>query len=130
MAQILKEFMDPLVATKILFKKNYGPSPASFFFIFVFSIQLSVNGQYKMLLMTGFELRTSGIGSEHQLSHNHCLQKCFLHYQTLSKVRWEPTRGYIHFRRDFLLPNFGVGGNVGGNVGRSCCCCRDPKPVI
>ena len=33
-----------------------------FFFIFVFSVQLKVNVQYKFLLMPGFELRTSGIG--------------------------------------------------------------------
>ena len=33
------------------------------FFIFVFSIQLTVNVQCKCLLMTGFELRTFGIGS-------------------------------------------------------------------
>ena len=40
-----------------------GPFPASFSFIFVFSIQLTVNVQY-FLLMTGFEPRTSGIGSD------------------------------------------------------------------
>ena len=38
--------------------------PGLFFFIFVFSIQLTVNVQYKFLLMTGFEPRTSGIGSD------------------------------------------------------------------
>ena len=37
--------------------------PGLFFFIFVFSIQLTVNVQYKFLLMTRFEPRTSGIGS-------------------------------------------------------------------
>ena len=41
------------------------PFLASFSFIFVFSIQLTVNNvQYKCLPMTGFEPRTSGIGSD------------------------------------------------------------------
>ena len=31
---------------------------------FVFSMQLTVNVQYKFLPMTGFELRTSGIGRD------------------------------------------------------------------
>ena len=35
-----------------------------FIFIFVFSIQLTVNVQYKLLPMTGFEPQTSGIGSD------------------------------------------------------------------
>ena len=39
-----------------------GPLPASFFFIFVFSIQLTVKFQYNFLPMSGFEPRTSGIG--------------------------------------------------------------------
>ena len=38
--------------------------PGLFFFIFVFSIQLTVNIQYQFLLMTGFELQTSRIGSD------------------------------------------------------------------
>ena len=38
--------------------------PGLFFFIFVFSIQMTVNIQYKFLLVTGFEPRTSGIGSD------------------------------------------------------------------
>ena len=37
--------------------------PGLFFFIFVLSIQLRVNGKYKFLPMTGFEPRPSGIGS-------------------------------------------------------------------
>ena len=38
--------------------------PGLFFFIFVFSIQLTVNNvQYNFLPMTGFEPRTFGIGS-------------------------------------------------------------------
>ena len=49
----------------ILFKN--GPFPATFFFIFIFSIQLTVNkcSIYKFLPMTGFELRTFGIGIDH-----------------------------------------------------------------
>ena len=39
--------------------------PGLFFFIYVFSIQLTENVQYKFLPMTGFQLRTSGIGSNH-----------------------------------------------------------------
>ena len=42
--------------------------PGLFFFIFVFSIQLTVDFQNKLLLMTGFEPRTSGVGSD--LSNN------------------------------------------------------------
>ena len=39
--------------------------PGLFFLIFVFSIQLIVNVQYNFLPMTGFEPRTSGIGSDY-----------------------------------------------------------------
>ena len=39
-------------------------NPGLFSSIFVFSIQLIVNVQYEMLPMTGFESRTSGIGSD------------------------------------------------------------------
>ena len=38
----------------------YWSLPASFFFIFVFSIQLTVYVKYKLLPITGFELRISG----------------------------------------------------------------------
>ena len=38
--------------------------PGLFFFILVFSIQLTINVQYKFLPMTGFEMHTSGIGSD------------------------------------------------------------------
>ena len=38
--------------------------PGLFFFIFIFSIHLTVNVQYKFLAMTGFETWTSGIGSD------------------------------------------------------------------
>ena len=42
-----------------------GAFPASFSFVFVFSIQLTVNNvQYKCLPMNGFEPRTCGIGSD------------------------------------------------------------------
>ena len=48
--------------------------PGLFYFIFVFSIQLTVNVQFKCLPMTGFEPRTSEIWklTLYQLSHNHC----------------------------------------------------------
>ena len=45
-----------------LFKK--WAIPGLFLFIFVFSTQLTVNIQCKFLLMTGFEPRASGIGSD------------------------------------------------------------------
>ena len=45
------------------FFKKIRPLPASFFFIFVVSIQLTVNIQYNFLPMTGFELQTSEIGN-------------------------------------------------------------------
>ena len=38
--------------------------PGLFSVILVFSMQVIVNVQYKMLLMTGFKLRASGIGSD------------------------------------------------------------------
>ena len=38
--------------------------PGLFFLIFLFSIQLTVNVKFKLLLMNGFEPRTSGIGSD------------------------------------------------------------------
>ena len=38
-------------------------SPGLFFLYFGFSIQLTINVQYKYLPMTGFELQTSGVGS-------------------------------------------------------------------
>ena len=47
----------------LVFLKN-GLLSASFFFMFVSSIQLTVNVQYKFFPMTGFEPRTSGIGND------------------------------------------------------------------
>ena len=41
-----------------------GPFPAFFLSIFVFSLQLTVNVQYRFLPMTGFKPRTSIIGSD------------------------------------------------------------------
>ena len=41
-----------------------GPILGLFFFIFVFSIQLTVNVQYKFMPMTGFEPQTSWIRSD------------------------------------------------------------------
>ena len=38
--------------------------PGLFFFIFIFSIRLTVNVQYQFLLMAGFEPQTSGLGSD------------------------------------------------------------------
>ena len=47
--------------TKLLFLK--WANPGLFFFIFVFSIQLTENIQYKFLPMTGFKPWTSGVRS-------------------------------------------------------------------
>ena len=48
----------------LFFLKN-GPFTASFFFIFVFSTQLTVNKcLIKVLLMTGFEPLISGFGGD------------------------------------------------------------------
>ena len=41
-----------------------GHSHGLFFFIFIFSIQLTISVQYKFLPVTWFEPRTSGIGSD------------------------------------------------------------------
>ena len=49
----------------ILFLFLFKWTISGLFFLFVFSIQLTVNVQYNFLSMTGFELRTSGIGSNH-----------------------------------------------------------------
>ena len=60
-AQTFGNFLASLeitVCSKIVF-------PGIFFFIFIFSLQLTVNVQNKFLLMTGFEPLTSGIGSDH-----------------------------------------------------------------
>ena len=51
-----------MVGACVFLKK--WPFPADFF-IFVFSIQLTVNVQNKFLAMTGFEPHAYGIGSNH-----------------------------------------------------------------
>ena len=56
----------PVLGLNILGAAKYilkGPFPASFFFIFVLSTVNRKYVHYKILLMTGFELRTSGIRS-------------------------------------------------------------------
>ena len=54
------------VLVRVSFNLHFTNEPisASFWFIFVFSIQLTINVQYKFSLMTGFEPRTSEIGSD------------------------------------------------------------------
>ena len=46
--------------------------PGLFFFIIIFSTQLTVgkqlNVRYKRLPMTGYELRTSGVGSDRSIN--------------------------------------------------------------
>ena len=51
-----------LLSKFVFFLKKWA-IPCLFFFIFVFSIQITVNVQYNFLPMTGFEPRTSGVGS-------------------------------------------------------------------
>ena len=53
----------PMPQFKLDFFFKKWAIPGLFFFIFVFSIQLTVNVQYNFLLMTGFEQQTSGNGS-------------------------------------------------------------------
>ena len=43
-------------------------NPGLFFFIFVFSIQLTENIQYKFLPMTGFKPWMSGVGSNRSIN--------------------------------------------------------------
>ena len=49
---------------KILRHTCYSFLRVFFLFIFAFSIQLTVNVQYKFVPMTGFELRPSGVESD------------------------------------------------------------------
>ena len=56
-----------ITQSKLKIKEHYflkWAIPSLFFYIFVFSIQLTVYVQYNFLLMTGFEPRTSGIRSD------------------------------------------------------------------
>ena len=62
MRQVLTN-QSALFRSRVLEKK--WASPGLFYFIFVISIQLTVNVQYKFLPMTGFEPQTSQIGSNH-----------------------------------------------------------------
>ena len=56
-------FLHPFSIIERMFA-NFLTIPGLFFFIFVFSIQLTVTVQNKFLPMTGIELPTSGIGSD------------------------------------------------------------------
>ena len=51
-----------LVWLESFFKK--WANPGIFFFIFVFSTQMTEHIQYKFLPMTGYEQWTSGVGSD------------------------------------------------------------------
>ena len=63
-SKLFHEFQSVYVTSrsKIYFFKKWA-IPGLFFFIFFFSILLTVNVQYKMLPMTRFELGTSVFGS-------------------------------------------------------------------
>ena len=54
--------LDPIGSLEFFLKKMGQSRPL--FLIFVFSIQLTVNIQFHFLPMTGFERRTSGVGSD------------------------------------------------------------------
>ena len=58
---IICQYWNSQTTISFFFKK--WAIPGLFFFIFVFSIQLTVSVLYKSLPMTGFELRTYGVGS-------------------------------------------------------------------
>ena len=66
-----------LIITNFFFKN--GLISASFSLFFVFSIQLTVNVQYKFLPMAGFEPLTSGVGSNRSTNFffNLMTNKCF-----------------------------------------------------
>ena len=67
-----------------------GHSWPLFFFIFIFSIQLTVNIHYKFLPMTGFELRTSRIGSDRSTNWaTTTAPSCFI-------IMWQPMRHKLH----------------------------------
>ena len=68
LCQLCHNHLFQLLITWALFYKKNGPIPASFFLFFVFSIQLTVNVQYKILPMTGFEPRISGIESDRSIN--------------------------------------------------------------
>ena len=81
--------------------------PASFLFIFVFSIQLTlkqINVRYKSLPKTGFELRTSGVGSD--CSTNWATRlRFFPHWTPLIRTMFQvPQKGLKNqVRRHFTL---------------------------
>ena len=58
----IKVILAKLCNDKICFLN--GPCPASFLFVFVFSTVNNTYVHYKILTMTGCELRTSGIGND------------------------------------------------------------------
>ena len=75
----------PYLYNALFFLKN-GPFPASFEFIFIFS---AVNGQnvpYKILLMTRFELGTSGIRSN--CSAKWVIHNALIGREPLSSGQW------------------------------------------
>ena len=64
-----------------------------FFFIFIFSKQLTVNVQYNFLLMTGFELRTTGTGSNRSTNW----ATTTAHIRSLSFLKNGPTPASFSF---------------------------------
>ena len=90
--------------SSILFLKN-GPFPASFSFIFVFSIQLTVNVQY---FFADDWIRTSDLLNWKrqlcQLRHNHCPSILFFIYWKFDWIvncflNWNRTRGFGKYRK-------------------------------
>ena len=64
-----------------------------FFFIFIFSKQLTVNVQFNFLLMTGFELRTTGTGSNRSTNW----ATTTAHIRSLSFLKNGPTPASFSF---------------------------------
>ena len=82
-------------------------NPGLYFFIFVFSIQLTVNVQYNFLPMTVFEPRTSGIGSacSTNWATTTALRCCLVSGRSsfLKKInRWCDNTNHTFFAKQFI----------------------------
>ena len=80
-----KNIVELSIKFNYCFKKNWAIL-GLFFFIFVFSIQLSVNVQYTFLPMTGLEQCTSGIRCNH--STNWASTTVQFHSFSIYKHEW------------------------------------------
>ena len=79
--------------------------PGLFFFIFVFSIKLSVNDQYKNLPMTGFEPQASGIGATAPPTEPQPLPSFCLLYGHNNLKKREPLHVLLHEKKVIIISN-------------------------